>query len=506
MPPFSRFLRIVVTALCATSLSSAARAQLVEPLTIPDAQLEPLRWAGLDGWASDDHVASFSAFAKSCQPFRALRELPPDAPALQVGLWRVCQRAASLRPASAAEARAFFEENFRPVAIARIGEVKGLLTGYFEPVVNGSRFPSPEFHVPIYRRPPDLLVDGQPVAKGTDVPNRAVINHRNGNGELVPYYDRAAIENGALDGQRLEICWVRDPFEALSIQIQGSARIRLEDGTMLRINYDGHNGFPYTAVGRILIEQYGIPADQMSMERIRQWMVENPEDAPKLRQTNQSFVFFRVVGLTDQGEPIGGQGIPLSPGRSIAVDRVHIYGTPFFIMADLPIESAKPITKFRRLMIAQDTGSAIIGPARADLYWGAGDVAGRIAGRIRQLGQFVILLPRELDMVAAGRHTPLPPRRPTADEMASAEARADTAEAESPKPEPPPAAVTKVDALPNIAPASVAPASVAPPSVAKAEVATVPPAPEPKTEKPHSAFQPALRQQVKVRRGSARDF
>jgi membrane-bound lytic murein transglycosylase A len=437
MPGPLRFGRFALAVLSTSCLLGVARAQQAEPLTIPDAQLEPLRWTALDGWPADDHVASYSAFDKSCQPFRAKKEMPPDASALQVALWHVCKRAAGFRPATAAEARAFFEENFRPVAIARIGESKGFLTGYFEPVVDGSRFPSPEFHTPIYRRPPDLLVDGQPVGKGADVPNRAVINFRASDGELVPYYDRAQIENGALDGQKLEICWVRDPFDALSIQIQGSARIRLEDGTILRINYDGHNGYPYTAVGRILIEQYGIPAEEMSMDRIRRWMQDNPDEAPKVRQANRSFVFFRIVGLSDQGEPVGGEGVPLSPGRSIAVDRVHAYGTPFFIMADLPIDSDRPVSKFRRLMIAQDTGSAIIGPARADLYWGAGVVAGRIAGRIRQQGQFVMLLPRELDMIAAGRHTRLPPRRPTEAEMANAEAKAGALGNQGSEPAPP---------------------------------------------------------------------
>jgi len=448
MLPPSWFRRIAAAGFATLCLLASARAQQTEPITVPDAQLEPLRFAALDGWAADDHVASFSAFAKSCQPFRASKDPPPpDSAPLQIALWHVCQRAAALKPATAAEARAFFEENFRPLAIARIGESKGLLTGYFEPVVDGSRFPSPEFHVPIYRRPPDLLVAGQPIAKAADVPNRAVINRRNGSDEIVPYYDRAAIENGALDGQGLEICWVRDPFEALSIQIQGSARIRLEDGTILRINYDSHNGYPYTAVGRILIEQYGIPPDQMSMERIRQWMLANPDDAPKLRQSNASFVFFRVVGLTDQGEPLGGQGVPLSPGRSIAVDKVHLYGTPFFIMADLPIDSDKPATKFRRLMIAQDTGSAIVGPARADLYWGAGDIAGRIAGRIKQMGQFVMLLPRELDLVAAGRHTPLPRRRPPASELVS-DTKTDTGDANPPADKP---SEAKVETKPSTA-------------------------------------------------------
>jgi membrane-bound lytic murein transglycosylase A len=422
LPPARWFARIARTALWALCMVSTAHAQDADPLKIPDTQLEPLSWTALDGWAADDHVASFSAFLKSCTPFLNSKE-PREGRAIHTALWQVCRRAAHLRPITAAEAQAFFEENFRPVSIARIGESKGLLTGYFEPVVDGSRFPSPEFYTPLYRRPRDLLVEGRQVGKG-DIPNRATINRRNAQNELVPYYDRAAIENGALDGQRLEICWLKDPFDAFSIQIQGSARVRLEDGTMLRVNYDAHNGHRYAAIGRILMEQYGVPPEQMSMERIRQWMLANPEQAAKVRQANPSFVFFRITGLSDQGEAVGAQGVPLSPGRSIAVDKLHVYGTPFFIQADLPIDSDKASTKFRRLMIAQDTGSAINGPARADLYWGAGDAAGRVAGRIRQQGQFVMLVPRELDMVEAGKRTPLPLHKPAIPEEPKPSAQA----------------------------------------------------------------------------------
>jgi membrane-bound lytic murein transglycosylase A len=150
----------------------------------------------------------------------------------------------------------------------------------------------------------------------------------------------------------------------------------------------------------------------MSMQRIRDWMAANRDEAPKLRATNRSYIFFRITGLSNDGEPAGAQGVPLTPLRSIAVDKIHVYGTPFFIDASLPIESAKPVTPFRRLMIAQDTGSAIVGPARADLYWGAGDDPGRIAGRIRHPGRFVMLLPRELDMIEAGKHMPLPVAKP----------------------------------------------------------------------------------------------
>jgi membrane-bound lytic murein transglycosylase A len=200
------------------------------------------------------------------------------------------------------------------------------------------------------------------------------------------------------------------------------ARVKLEDGTTLRVNYDGHNGYSYTAIGRILIERNLVPREEMSMERIRQWMAANPDQAQELRAANRSFVFFRVSGLSDDGEPSGAQGVPLTAGRSIAVDKLHVYGTPFFIQADLPIESARATTKFRRLMVAQDTGSAITGPARADLYWGAGDEAGRIAGRIRQQGRFVMLLPRELDPVEAGKELPLPPPKPVIAEATPSDA------------------------------------------------------------------------------------
>ncbi len=382
-----------------------------EPFKLTDSQLEPVKWSEVDGWAADDHLAAFAAYQAGCQTFRSVKR-PRDERPVYLALWEVCRRAAGVRPTDAAAARVFFEKNFQPVRISRLGEAQGFLTGYYEPIVQGSRFPNPEFHVPLYRRPPDLVAAGY--KPGSDAfPNKgALVGRRNEQGQIVPYYDRGAIDAGALDGQKLEICWLKDPFEALAIQIQGSARVILEDGTPLRVSYDSHNGYPYTAVGRVLIERNLVPREEMSMQRIRDWMAANPEEAPKLRATNRSFVFFRITGLSNEGEPAGIQGIPLTPGRSIAVDKLHVYGTPFFIDASLPIDSAKPVTPFRRLMIAQDTGSAIVGPARADLYWGAGDDAARIAGRIRHPGRFVMLLPRELDMIEAGRHMPLPVPKP----------------------------------------------------------------------------------------------
>jgi len=182
---------------------------------------------------------------------------------------------------------------------------------------------------------------------------------------------------------------------------------------VVRINYDSHNGFPYTPIGRILIDRKLVPREEMSMERIREWLHDNPDGARELRRQNRSFVFFRIVGLGDDSEPLGAQGLPLTPGRSIAVDKaLHVYGTPFFIEAGLPIDSARASTAFHRLMIAQDTGSAIVGPARADLYWGVGNQAGQVAGRLKQPAKFTMLVPREIDPVEAGSKMPLPLPRP----------------------------------------------------------------------------------------------
>ena len=277
--------------------------------------------------------------------------------------------------------------------------------------MDGSRFPTGIFKVPIYRRPPDLVPPRN--SAGPGFPNRGQSLRQTRNGKLLPYYDRGEILDGALDGQHLEICWIKDQMDALLIQIQGSARVRLEDGTMLRINYDAHNGYPYVPVGRILIERNMIPREAISLERIREWMRANPQSAEEVRRQNRSFMFFRIAGLSDDREAVGAQGVPLTSGRSIAVDNsLHVYGTPFFIQARLPLNNEKRTASFDRLMIAQDTGSAIVGPARADIYFGAGDQAGQIAGRLRHPGKFAMLVPRELDPVAAGAQMPLPPERP----------------------------------------------------------------------------------------------
>src|SRR5262249_2894239 len=411
----------------ASAKESPQDASAQQPLKLSGSQLEPVKWSELAGWAADDHLAAFAAYQASCRATQKLRRA--DHAEISGALWNVCRNAMDLRPQDSDTARAFFERNFQPVRIARLGQVEGLLTGYFEPVVAGSRFPTPEFHVPVYRRPRDLVAAGYSPAS-IAFPNKGVrIGRRTASNELVPYYDRGAIEAGALDGQKLEICWLKDPFDVLTMQMEGSARVILEDGTPLRISYDSHNAYRSSSIWRVLVEGNLIPRQEMSAQRIRDWMAAHPDEAAKVRAANRSYVFFHVTGLTNEGEPVGAQGVPLTPGRSIAVDRVHEYGTPFFIEANLPIESGKSVSPFGRLMIAQDTGSALVGPARADLYWGAGDDAGRIAGRIRHPGRFAMLVPRELDLVAAGKQMPLPVPKPKIAEVDTTDGKGKTTSA-----------------------------------------------------------------------------
>jgi len=383
------------------------------PLEISNSQYVPLAWADVSGWNEDDHLAAYRAFRTSCRPITAQQGPPAEAKPLGTSLRDPCGIAKSLDLSDRARAKAFFEAQFLPLQISKLGDSNGFVTGYYEPIIDGSRTQNEVYNVPVYRRPSNLFVRGvKPGAVG--LPNKGEVFRKIGRRKLVPYYDRAEIEDGAIDGRGLEICWLKDQTDLLFTQIQGSARIVLDDGSTVRINYDAHNGYPYTPVGRILIERGIIPREQMSMQRIREWMERNPNEANELRRQNRSYVFFREVQLSDKDEAVGAQGVPLTPGRSIAVDKsLHVYGTPFFIQGELPIESELSKTPFHRLMIAQDTGSAITGPARADLYFGAGPEAGKVSGRLKHSMRFVMLVPRSLDPVARGRKMPVPDPRPS---------------------------------------------------------------------------------------------
>jgi membrane-bound lytic murein transglycosylase A len=383
------------------------------PLEIPGSQYAPLKWGEVAGWTADDQLAAFKTFRTSCAPILAVKKPKASSDkAIGNSLREPCQAAKSAHVTGNTSARAFFERHFVPIRISKLGDDAGFVTGYYEPIVDGSRVKTDVYTVPVYRRPSNLFVKGYSQASPS-LPNKGQVFRKIGRRKLVPYYDRGEIEDGAIAGRGLEIVWLKSETDLLFIQIQGSARIRLEDGTIVRLNYDAHNGFPYTPVGRVLIDRNIIPREQMSMRRIREYMDQNPGAAKELRRQNRSYVFFREVKLSAKDEAVGAQGVQLTAGRSIAVDRaLHVYGTPFFIAGELPIESDSSKTPFHRLMIAQDTGSAIVGPARADLYFGAGLEAGKIAGRLKDSAQFVMLLPRALDPVPRGRTAPLPEARP----------------------------------------------------------------------------------------------
>jgi membrane-bound lytic murein transglycosylase A len=356
--------------------------------------LQAVDFTDLAGFAADDLGPAFAAFRVSAEaivaqsaPLRA--GLSPSA-----ALIAVAEAATRLGDISSEAARAFFAAHFRP---RRILAGPALFTGYFEPVVDGSLTRSAEFAAPILSRPTDLvtLSADQPLSSA-DGPLQAAL--RAPDGSLAPYPDRAAIEAGALDGRAMPIVWLRDRVEVFIIQVQGSARVRLSNGRMLRLSYAGRNGWPYTSIGRILVEEAHIPAAEMSLARLKEWIREHGQEVGQagraLMQRNRSYVFFQAEEMFgDAPGPTGAQGVSLTPWRSLAVDRaIWAYGLPFWIDAELPWHEPTP-TPFRRLMIAQDTGSAIVGPKRADIYVGSGDEAGRIAGGFRHHGEMIVLMP-----------------------------------------------------------------------------------------------------------------
>ena len=391
-----------VVALLATSAGAADRvppatssAMSLQPIvpSVPGARLESVAFTDLDGWTSDDLAAAFATFRASCAALKTppAEVGPASAPPLRQGLHHACSAAARLGPDAPSPllARLFFEANFRAWRVIPDGGAGGYYTGYYEPEVEGALQPGNGFDVPVYGRPDDLVMTGPGAT-----PNSGSAFRREG-GALVPYHDRAAIEDGALAGRGLEIVWLRDPVDLFFMQIQGSARVRLPDGRILRLGYDGFNGQPYLPVGRLLIQRGLVPREEMSMARIRAFMEADPAAGRALRRENPSFVFFKALPLGVDAGAMGAQGVPLTAGRSLAVDRkLHTYGTPIFVEADLPLTAPGTAEPFRRLMIAQDTGSAIVGPARADLFFGAGDAAGAVAGRIRHPGTFTMLVPR----------------------------------------------------------------------------------------------------------------
>lgn len=364
-------------------------------LAAPAFEATPLAYADLAQWAQDDHAAAFSVFTASC---RAILDAAPQLrPGLapSAGLVGACE-AALAEPG--APARLFFETRFTPWRIRAAEGEDAFYTGYYEPEVDAVLTPTPGFAAPLRARPADLVA-WPPGAAPADAPDGLAAARRRADGALVAMPTRAEIDAGALANDAAPIAFVRDAVEAFMIQVQGSARLKLPDGRVLRAVYDGRNGWPYTSIGRVLTTERGLAPQDVTLEKLKAWVRaagQNPgEDGLALLHRNRSFVFFRLdASAASDAGPIGAQGLRLTRLRSIAVDRtIWPYGTPVWIDATLPWRTQEP-TRLARLTVAQDTGSAILGPARADIFHGSGGEAGLLAGATRHRGAFVALIPK----------------------------------------------------------------------------------------------------------------
>lgn len=361
----------------------------------------PVTFADVPGWVSDDHLAAWKAFLASCRPVLKAAQSGSKAgprPTPQA-LLDVCQLALLADSAGAKQtndgARVFFETHFSPHTVEHAANA-GLLTGYYEPLVHGARQPGDGYETPVYRRPADLV---NVVAESERGAKSAGFTHmRKTDKGLVPYLTRAEIEQGALKGQGLELLYFRDPVDVFFMQIQGSARIELPGGETIRITYDGKNGYPYTSVGRVLIDDGSFKPEKMSLKSLASWLKADRKRGEQVMWQNQSYVFFRELKGAEADGAMGVLGIPLQTGRSLAVDTAyHNIGMPIYVTSPElthPHKSKDGAAQgFARLMIAHDVGSAIKGAERGDIFFGSGDQAGKIAGVTKHPGRFFVLLP-----------------------------------------------------------------------------------------------------------------
>ena len=356
----------------------------------PGFDLVPMAFEDIPGWAADDHAAALAAFRRGAS---ALAGHPPKRRSVGLDTDRLAAliRGAANLPADlpSSAARTFFEGHFVAREV-RPAEGPAFFTGYYEPIVDGARSASATFATPLYRSPPDLVeIDPDRPPPGIERGFRFALATPAG---FVPCPDRGAIQAGALEGQGLEIAWLADPVDAFFIHVQGAARLRLSDGGEMRVTYAAKSGHPYTAIGRELIAMGALPAGGATMRTLRAWLAANPDRVADVLARNRSFIFFREAAVEDPAlGPVAAAKVPLTPGRSLAVDRlIHSLGAPVFVAATLADG-----TPWQRLMVAQDTGSAIVGAARGDIFTGSGDAAGEIAGPLQSRGRFILLWPRE---------------------------------------------------------------------------------------------------------------
>ena len=353
--------------------------------------LNPAAFADLPAWGRDTLRPSLDAFLKSCPVL-----VKQDA-------WKgVCAGAESLGPdTSETDIAAFFELNFQPWAVVNADESSsGMVTGYYEPLLRGSRAKSARYKFPLYGVPADLLtIDLSSVYP--DLKNKRLRGRLEGS-RVVPYYSRGDIDQAQAPIAGNEILWVDDAIDVFFLHIQGSGQVQLEDGERVRVGYADQNGHPFRSLGRKLIDTGEIPPDHASMQGIKEWARKNPKRMQAFLNANPSYVFFRVLP-NDLSGPLGALGVPLTAERSIAIDpRVIPLGVPVYLSTTWP-NTSDPL---ERLMVAQDTGGAIAGGVRADFFWGFGDAAGAQAGKMRQSGRMWVLLPKGLYPPGAAAATP----------------------------------------------------------------------------------------------------
>ncbi len=382
-------LLLIPLALAACTTAPTPPALPPQPeIAAPVPPLAPSSWEKLPGWPEADLQQSWKAFREGC---RAMKNKPA---------WQdVCARGEQLAEPDNAALRGFFEQDFTPYQVNNPdGTTQGLVTGYYEPRLSGSRVRTERFKHPLYAVPDDMLTidmgELYPQLKGLRLRGR-VEGKR-----VVPYHDRAAIDAGKAPLQGRELFWVDDAVELFFLQVQGSGRIELPDGTLVKVGYADQNGHPYNSIGRKLVETGELKLEEASMQGIKRWAEQNPQKLPALLAQNPSYVFFRELpnGLS---APLGALGVPLTEAHSIAVDpRTVPLGAPVFLATTRP-DNGEPL---QRLMLAQDTGGAIKGAVRADFFWGYGDEAGALAGKMKQKGEMWVLLPK-------GMALPEPPPR-----------------------------------------------------------------------------------------------
>ena len=390
-----------LVAACAPAPKPAAPTATPVPVTEPSVRLQSLSYDAVPGWLTDRHAQALGAFQKSCAKLLTLPEnrtiaANPAAPGGTAANWRQpCTAALNMERVNDLNARRFFETWFVPYRVGDGEDREGLFTGYYEPELNGSWTPNERFSTPLYARPGDL-VSVSLGAFDEELGGNTVWGRVTG-GKLVPYPHRADIENGRVDGLK-PLLWVDDPVDAFFLHVQGSGRVKMQDGSVARVGFAGKNGRPYKSIGRVLIDSGEIPADRLTMDAIRKWVHARPDAGPALLKKNPSFVFFRLL---DGDGPLGAQGVVLTPGRSLAVDRRYIpLGAPLWVMTHEPLDAKVP---FNRLMIAQDTGGAIKGVVRGDIFFGPGAPAAKQAGNMKRPGQYILLLPLSVVPLQAAR-------------------------------------------------------------------------------------------------------